>query len=181
MNALVLIDLQNDYFPGGKMELVGSEPAGENAARLLSSFREAELPIFHIQHISTRHGSTFFLPNTSGVNFYASVSPLGDEIVITKKYPNAFRETALLHQLRGLKIDSLIIAGMMTHMCIDTTVRAAYDLGFNCIVAHDACTARNLIFGDETVPAHHVQVAYMASLSGIFAKIENTEIICRGL
>lgn len=181
MNALVLIDIQNDYFSGGKMELVGSESAGENAAKLLSSFRQKELPILHIQHISTRHGSTFFLPDTSGVNFHAPVSPLAGEIVITKNYPNAFRETTLLQQLRGLKIDSLIIAGMMTHMCVDTTVRAAYDLGFTCTVAHDACATRNLMFGNEAVSAAHVQSVYMASLSGMFAEVENTEAICRRL
>lgn len=146
MNALLLIDIQNDYFPGGKMELVGSEPAGENAARILSCFREKELPIFHIQHLSTRPGSTFFLPNTSGADFHDSVSPLDEERVITKNHPSAFYKTALLFKLREEKITSLLIAGMMTHMCIDTTVRAAYDLGFHCSVAHDACAARNLVF-----------------------------------
>ena len=181
MNALVLIDLQNDYFPGGTMELVGSESAGENAAKLLSRFRQKGLPIWHVQHISTRPGSTFFLPNTSGVNFHASVSPLVGERVITKNYPNAFRKTTLLQQLRVLKIESLIIAGMMTHMCVDTTVRAAYDLGFSCTVAHDACATRNLIFGNEPVFAQHVQAAYMASLNGIFADIEDTETLCRRL
>ena len=181
MNALLLIDIQNDYFPGGKMELVGSEPTGENAARLLSLFREKELPIFHIQHISTRPGSTFFLPNTNGVDFYASVSPLDEEIVIIKNHPNAFHKTTLLSKLRELKINSLIITGMMTHMCIDTTVRAAYDLDFHCTVAHDSCATRDLVFKDETVPAHYVQATYMASLSGMFAKIEHTEIICKEL
>jgi len=181
MNALVLIDIQNDYFPGGNMELVGSEPAGKNAAKLLSRFREKELPIFHVQHISTRPGSTFFLPNTNGVDFHTSVSPLGGEIVIPKNYPNAFHETTLLSKLRELKINSLVIAGMMTHMCIDTTVRAAYDFGFSCIVAHDSCATRDLIFKSESIPAHYVHAAYMASLSGMFAHIEETKTVCEEL
>ena len=181
MNALLLIDIQNDYFPRGKMELVGSEQAGNNAGILLSSFREKKLPVFHVQHISARPGATFFLPNTSGVAVHASVAPLAGETIVKKNYPNAFHETALLQQLRELAIDSLIIAGMMTHMCVDTTVRAACDLGFACTVAHDACATRALVFGDTTVPSHDVQTVYMASLNGIFAKVEDTETICREL
>ncbi|MCL1985067.1 MAG: cysteine hydrolase [Betaproteobacteria bacterium] len=181
MNALVLIDIQNDYFPGGKMELVGSEQAGKNAKRLLAAFRERKFPVFHVQHISTRPGSSFFLPNTPGVDFYASVVPRNGELIVIKNHPNAFLKTALLQQLRELAIDSLTIAGMMTHMCVDTTVRAAYDFGFACTIVHDACATRDLNFENNTVPAHDVQTVCMASLSGMFAKVEDTETRCREL
>lgn len=181
MHALLLIDIQNDYFAEGKMELIGSEVASEHAQKLLFYFRTIKAPIFHIQHISSRPDATFFLPHTSGVNFHASVAPIAGENIVSKNHPNAFHKTTLLQQLRELKIDSLFIAGMMTHMCIDTTVRAAYDLGLQCTVAHDACATRDLKFEEKTIPAHAVQSVYMASLNGVFAKIENTETICRSL
>jgi len=181
MKALVLIDIQNDYFPGGRVELVGSEQAGHNAGRLLAGFRVKKAPVFHVQHISTHPGATFFLPNTNGVNFHASVLPLQGEVVVTKHYPNAFHETTLLRQLRESAIDTLYFAGMMSHMCIDTAVRAAFDLGFTCLVAHDACATRDLAFGGKTVSADNVQAAYMAALSWIFAKVEDTETLCNEL
>ena len=181
MKALVLIDIQKDYFPGGKMELVGSEEAGKQAGRLLAAFRAKKAPVFHVQHISTHSGATFFLPDTHGVDFHASVLPLEGETVVTKHAPNAFHGTTLLRQLRETGADTLVFAGMMTHMCIDTTVRAAFDLGFTCQIAHNACATRDLAFGGKTVPADDVQAAYMAALSWIFAKVENTETLCRGL
>ena len=181
MKALVLIDIQNDYFPGGKMELVGSEQAGEYAGRLLAAFREKKAPVFHVQHISMHPGATFFLPNTNGVNFHASVLPLKGETVVTKHYPNAFHETTLLRQLREAGIDTLVFAGMMTHMCIDTAVRAAFDFGFTCLVAHDACATCDLVFGGRTVAADDVQAAYMAALRWIFAQVENTDTLCSTL
>jgi nicotinamidase-related amidase len=70
---------------------------------------------------------------------------------------------------------------MMTHMCIDTAVRAAFDLGFTCLVAHDACATLDLEFGGKTVPAESVQSAYMASLGWMFAKVDDTENLCREL
>jgi nicotinamidase-related amidase len=169
--ALVIVDIQNDYFPGGRMELVGSDAAAVEAARLLRAFRERGAPIFHIQHISTRPGATFFLPNTEGVKIHESVAPLASEAVITKHFPNSFRETRLLEALRAAKIERLAIAGMMTHMCIDATTRAASDLGFQCELAHDACATRDLAFGGAKVAAKDVHTAFLASLNGAFAKV----------
>ena len=73
--ALLLIDIQNDYFPGGAMELSGSLPAGMQAGKLLRLFRDKSLPIIHIQHLSTREGATFFVPNTGGVEIHETVAP----------------------------------------------------------------------------------------------------------
>ena len=181
MKALVLIDIQNDYFPGGKMELAGSELAGHHAARLLAAFRAKKAPVFHVQHISMRPGAAFFLPDTKGVALHALVQPLPGETVVAKNYPNAFRETELLRQLRESAADALFFAGMMTHMCVDATVRAAFDLGFTCLLAHDACATRDLAFGGKTVSADNVQAAYMAALNGLFATVEDTETLCKKL
>jgi nicotinamidase-related amidase len=179
--ALLLIDIQNDYFPGGAMELEGSVEAGHRAGRLLQLFRAQAKPVVHIQHVSVRPGATFFLPESKGVEIHASVAPADDETVFRKNYPNAFRETPLLEHLRQQRIDSLVIAGMMTHMCVDTTVRAAADLGFQCVLAHDACATRALSFDGAAVTAAQVQTAFIAALNGLFAKVQSTGQLCESL
>lgn len=179
--ALLLIDIQNDYFPGGAMELAGSTQAGVQAGKLLDTFRQKGLPVIHVQHIANRPGATFFLPGTKGVEFHASVSPGPGETVFQKHYPNSFRETPLLEHLRRQQITQLVIAGMMTQMCIDTSTRAAADLGFQCSLAHDACATKSLSFGGETVPADHVQAAFMAALNGLFARVLSADELCSSL
>jgi nicotinamidase-related amidase len=179
--ALLLIDIQNDYFPGGAMELVNSSLAAAKAGRLLQAFRQRGLPIVHIQHVSVRPGATFFLPDTVGVQIHESVAPADGETVFQKYYPNSFRETPLLGHLRDRQISELVIAGMMTHMCVDSTTRAAADLGFPCVLAHDACATKALSFGGAAVSAEDVQRAFIAALNGLFAKALSVEEICAGL
>lgn len=169
--ALLLVDIQNDYFPGGAMECVGASAAGAQAAKLLGAFREQRRPVIHVQHLSVRPGATFFVPGTPGAEIHAGVRPVGDEPVFKKHFPNAFRETALLEHLRLSKISALVVAGMMTHMCIDTTTRAAADMGFACSLAHDACATRTLSFNGVQVAAESVQAAYLAGLNGLFARV----------
>jgi nicotinamidase-related amidase len=89
-NCLILVDLQNDYFPGGNMELVGIKEAATNARILLHEFRKTKSPIIHIQHISARPGSTFFLPDTDGAAINQMVAPQEDEPVVIKNFPNSF-------------------------------------------------------------------------------------------
>jgi nicotinamidase-related amidase len=176
--ALVLVDIQNDYFPGGAMELVGSTEVALRAGKLLRLFRQKSLPIIHTRHVATRPEAPFFRPDTPGVAIHASVAPLAGETVLEKHFPNSFRQTPLLEHLQQHGITQLIIAGMMTHMCIDTTTRAAADLGFQCILAHDACATKSLIFGEVTVAAPQVQAAYLAALDGLFARVLAVETLC---
>ncbi|MBM4327300.1 MAG: cysteine hydrolase [Deltaproteobacteria bacterium] len=169
--ALILIDIQNDYFPGGKMELEGSPGAGLSAGKALSHFRKAGLHLVHIQHLSAHPGATFFVPGTKGVEIHESVKPTHDELVIQKHYPNAFRDTPLLGHLKDNGIESLIVGGMMTHMCVDASVRAAFDHGFRCAVLSDACATRGLSYGQLNIPAQFVHAAFLAALSPIYAKV----------
>lgn len=163
--ALLIIDIQNDYFSGGKMELEKPLDASSNAAKMLQWFRERGLPVFHIQHISERPGATFFLPGDRGADIHPSVAPREGETVVVKHYPNSFRETRLAESLRELQVNRVVVCGMMTHMCVDATVRAAADLGFDVIVLPDACATRALAFDKVSVPADHVQAAFIAALT----------------
>ena len=173
--ALVLIDFQMDYFSGGKMELFNTEQTVTNGSLLLSHYRNNELPVVYLQHISNRPDATFMLPNTNGINIHKILTPLASETVITKNYPNSFRETGLKDFLVAQGVKRLILCGMMSHMCVDATVRAAFDLGFECVVPHDACTTRNLQFGEQIINAPQVHGAFMAALGAVYAQIMTTE------
>lgn len=175
--ALLIVDIQNDYFPGGAMELEGSPEAGARAAALLQAFRQRSLPVVYIRHVAARPGATFFLPGTKGSEIHDCVAPMAGETVFQKQYPNAFRETPLLEHLKGLRVTDLVVAGMMTHMCIDTTVRAAADLGFACLLAGNACATKTLSFGGAVVPAREVQAAFLAAINGTFAQVMTVEEI----
>lgn len=175
--ALILIDIQNDYFPGGRMALEGAPQAAVNAARLLEFARGAGMPVCHIQHVSVCKGASFFLPGTEGMQINAAVAPAAGEPVILKHYPNSFRETALSAFLRGRDIGRLIVAGMMSNMCVDATVRAAFDMGYECVVAHDACAARTLKLCEREVPAEDVHASFMAALGMVYARLASTDEI----
>jgi len=172
--ALLLIDIQNDYFVGGRNPLVNAEKAAEQAARALVYFRGKNLPIFHVQHISLQDGATFFLPDTDGCKIYQGVFPVQGESVIVKHTPDSFFQTDLHEQLTALNIKQLYICGMMSHMCIDTSVRAAKRLGFSVRVLEDACATKDLVWNDETIPADIVHKTFMASLKGTFATVMKT-------
>lgn len=172
--ALLLIDIQNDYFEGGTMTLVDSEKAAENAKLLLEKFRNEGLPVIHIQHIATKPTATFFLPETRGAEIHDKVKPLPTEKVIIKHFPNSFRETGLLACLNDSKIESLVICGMMTHMCIDATTRAAKDYGFTCTVAGDACTTKDLEINGKTVKAEDVHNGFLAALNYFYSTVTTT-------
>lgn len=170
-HALLIVDIQNDYFPGGTMPLEGSPEAAVRAAALLAAFRDRGLPVIHVQHIANRPGATFFLPDTKGAEIHESLTPLPGEKLVRKHTPNAFRDTDLLEHLKAIGTGHLVVAGMMTHMCIDATVRAAFDLGFACSVAGDACATRALTLDDRPIPADQVHRSFLAALNGLYAKV----------
>ena len=169
--GLILVDIQNDYFVGGSMELTNMQEAASNSQKLLSYFRKQQLPVIHIQHLATREGATFFLPHTYGCEINDTVKPALNESVVVKHYPSSFRETELEQLLNSRGVEELVICGAMTHMCIDTTTRAAFDLGFKCIVASDACATKDLEFNGQKVKASDVNAAFMAALSVPFATV----------
>ena len=173
--ALIIIDIQNDYFDNGAMPLVGSDKASNNARLILDSFRADGLPIIHIQHIATRPTATFFLPNTTGSEIHDNVKPLGKEKVIVKHYPNSFRETELLEYLKSKNITDLVICGMMTHMCVDATARAAKNFGFNIILIGDACATKDQEINGHIVKAEEVHQSFLAALNYFYTTVKTTQ------
>jgi nicotinamidase-related amidase len=169
--ALVLIDLQLDYFEGGAHPLVGPDAAVANAAAVLEHFRSTGEPIIHVFHVWDEPEATFFRPGTLGVEIHPAVAPAEGERAVQKSNPNAFLDTSLETDLRAVGADAVVIVGMMTSVCVDSTVRAAADLGFDVTVVGDACAAPDVEFDGVTVPAAQVHAAFLGALAENFATV----------
>lgn len=166
--ALIIIDIQNFYF--GESGLDGSIEASLNAKRLLLHFREKGLPVFHVQHIQD-DTSKMTEEEKTVAKIHQNVEPIEGEPVIKKQTPGSFNGTNLLEKLQEKEVDELVICGMMSNMCVDTTTREAFDLGFKCSVIHDACATKSYSFNGKEVPSDYVHTAAMASLAFAFAKV----------
>ena len=176
--ALLIVDVQNDYFEGGKSELHKPQSALLNIEKVLKLFREKKLPVIHVQHINTHAGAAFFLPGTDGVSIHRNLTPLKEEALITKHAPNSFLNTNLAEVLQKNEISELVICGMMSHMCIDTTTRACMDYDIKVTLLEDACATKNLVFHEVTISAETVHDVFMASLNGVFANVIKTNELC---
>jgi len=169
--ALVVVDIQNDYFPGGANPLDGPEAAAGKARSLLDAFRASGEPIVHVKHIWDAPDALYLRPGTPGGEINDAVRPDPGEAVVEKAFPNAFLETPLDRRLKDAGVDQLLVCGMMTSMCVDATVRAAVDLGYDVAVAHDACATMALEFGDRRVAAADVHAAFLAALADGYASV----------
>lgn len=172
--ALIVVDIQNDYFPGGKWPLVGADDAADNAVKVIEAARDAGDMIVFIRHESGAD-APFFTPGSDGARLHPKVLNLENEPVVLKHFPNSFRETGLQALLEDKGIEDLVIIGSMSHMCIDATTRAAADLGYKVKVIHDACASRDLEFEGSVVPAAHVHAAFMSALGFAYAEVLSTK------
>lgn len=173
--ALIIIDIQNDYFENGAAELVGSREASEKAKLVLEKFRNENGLIIHIQHVANRPNATYFLPGAMGTEIHENVTPRSGEKIIVKHFPNSFRGTGLVDYLRSNAITDLVICGMMTHMCVDATTRAAKDYGLNCVVIGDACATKDLELNGSKVSAADVQTGFLSALNYFYATVKTAE------
>lgn len=174
VRTLLVIDVQNDYFPGGAYPLVGAEDAARRGSELLDSARLRGIPVVHLQHVSNGPDAGFFLPGTPGQGIHPALAPADGEPVLIKEHPNGFRRTPLLARLRTLGTDELVVAGMMSSMCVDATVRAALDHGFAVTVVADACAAPDLEFAGRALPGATVHATFMAALADASARVVPT-------
>ncbi|GLS44474.1 cysteine hydrolase family protein [Methylobacterium brachythecii] len=168
-SALIMIDLQNTYREG-LMQLSGVEPAIAEAKALLERARKAGIPIFHVRH-NAGAGSPYDVEARIG-QISDEVAPQGDEPVITKGYPSSFVGTDLQAQLEKAGAKNLILAGFMTHMCVNSTARGAFNLGFSPTVVAEATATRDLPSADgSVVRAEALQSASLAALGDLFAVV----------
>ena len=166
--ALLLIDIQDFYFPGGKIQLENPEVAGMNAGLILDQFRKSNMPVYHIRHN--------FEP---GGNIHPYVKPVNGERVISKDQVNAFLDTDLLELLQSDSIEQIVFCGMQTHMCVEAAVRAAHDHGFECLLISDACATRAIQYNEHIIPAKNVHFSTIKTLQDTYARVTNTEELLR--
>ncbi len=169
--ALLVIDIQNFYFEGGRIPLVGSVAASLEARSALEAFRARKLPVIHVQHMP--RGIERFEPGVTDpqLAIQANVAPLAGEPVVVKHSFNSFLGTGLQELLKERGVKTLVIAGMQTHMCVEAAVRAGADLGYDIVLIEDACATRDLTLHGRTVPAASIQAAVLAALNGSYAKV----------
>lgn len=173
--AIIVIDLQNEYWPGGNLPLENIEAAAANAARVIGHGRDKGDLIVNVRH--EMPGAPVFVPGSDGVEINEIVAPAEGEPVITKNFPNAFRETGLKALLDEKGIEEVVVVGAMSHMCVDATVRAANDFGYKTVTVHDACATRELEFNGATVPADHVHTALMSALAFFYGEVISTDAL----
>ncbi|EQM88103.1 MULTISPECIES: cysteine hydrolase family protein [Stenotrophomonas] len=172
--GLIVVDLQNEYLPTGKLPLSGIEAASDNAAKVIADARAKGVPVFHIRHEFANNEAPVFVPGTDGVEIQPAVAPVGTEPVIVKNYINSFRETDLKQQLDARGVEEVVVVGAMSHMCVDAVVRAAADMGYPVTVLHDACATLDLEFDGVKVPAAQVHAAMMAAFAFGYGTVKST-------
>ena len=173
--AIVMIDFQNEYVDGAMPLGDAGSKATVNARLLLDKARKEAIPIFHIVH----HGQDndkIFDPLSSKIEIIDTLQPLDDEKTIVKMHPNAFYDTELQALITSAGKQQIIFAGFMSHMCVSSSVRAAFDLGFESFVCHDACATRDLpsVTG-QVITASTVHDSAMAALQDRFAALVATD------
>ncbi len=173
--ALILIDIQEDYFADGKWTLAGIGAAADNAARLLDAARLSGDLVVHVRHEFQSDDAPFFTPESDGARIHKKVQPLDGEIVILKHQVNAFKETDLKDVLDREGVKDIAICGAMSHMCIDAVTRAASDFGYVITLIHDACATCDLEFNGKTISAADVHAAYMSALGFAYATLTSTD------
>lgn len=164
--ALLIVDIQNFYFPGDGPGLFNAEPASLKAKELLQIFRKKKQLVVHVRHKADK-----------GFEIHKNVEPILNEKVITKEEINSFQRTDLLEYLNSNKINRLIIIGMQTQMCVEAAIRAGHDFGFECVVVQDACATRDVMYGNKTIKAEDVQTSILAIVTdGGYGKIVDLNI-----
>jgi nicotinamidase-related amidase len=169
-DALVVIDIQNEYFPGGALTLPHAEDAAAQAAGAIEAARAAGMSVVHIRH-EEPDSDQWFVPGSRGAETNSAVAPAEGEPVIVKHHPNSFIDTDLAERLSAAGAARVAFCGMMTSMCVDSTVRAAADLGLDPVLLDDACAAPDLEHRGRRVPADEVHAAFCAALSDEIATL----------
>ena len=173
--GVIVVDLQNEYLPTGKLPLSGIEAATSNAARIVENARSKGIPVFHVRHEFANGEAPVFVPGSDGVAIQPAVAPRDGEPVITKNHINPFRDTDLKQQLDERGIEQVVVVGAMSHMCVDAVVRAAADMGYPTTVIHDACATLDLEFNGVTVPAAQVHAAMMAAFAFGYGTVKSAD------
>lgn len=175
--ALIVIDFQMEYFAGGRLFIPDGSRAMQNAKRLITLADAHGMPVLHVRHMGPA-GGPLFARDRQCAAFHAEISPGAQHGVVQKTSASSFVGTDLHRQLQSKGIKTLIVCGLMTHNCVSSTVRDARPLGYQVLVAGDACATRDIEAWDGGVLSHSdLQRAALTALSDTFAEVLTTEQI----
>lgn len=172
--ALIIIDVQNDYFKDGRFPLIQPELALDNILKLEKYFKENNQLIVYVQHVDFSKDAAFFEHDTPGVEIREEFDINDDSVIVQKQTPNSFFNTNLQDILDQHHIEEMVISGMMTHLCVDSTTRTSKELGYSTTLVKDATATRDLEYDDSTVKAQDVQHAFISALAN-FSTVVSTE------
>lgn len=170
--ALLIIDVQDVMFSTPGYSLYDADNTVAAIQQLIASARETGTDIIYVQHTSEAEGHPL-LKDSKGWKIYEPVAPLPTDIVIEKTTPDSFRNTTLLQICQTLQVQNLIIAGMQTEFCVDTTVRRAFSLGFNVTLVSDAHST----FDTEVLPAKDIRAHHNRTLTRFGKVVPRAEIV----
>ena len=175
--AVIVIDMQNEYFAGGKMPIPDGMQALNNSKRIVEFAHKNSMPVFFVRHLGAADGP-LFAAGSRFAEFHQDLQPGKNDRVIDKATPSAFVGTDLQKQLDGLGIKQLIVTGLMTHMCVSSTARDAVPLGYSVIIPEDATATRDLATWNDNVVDHNVlHQAALAGVADVFAAIKTTDAV----
>jgi nicotinamidase-related amidase len=176
--ALLLIDVQNEYFAEGKLALPGIEATLEPIKILIEHFRTSHAPVVFVQHVGLNPDPEApFAVGTSGADLHETLERGPLDMLIAKSFPNAFFQSWLETALRSNGITELVIAGAMTQTCIDSTARSALDFGYPVTIASDACAAGPLEWEGKAIPVTQVQKTFLAALATLMPVKKVADIV----
>lgn len=168
--ALLIIDMQVCNFESSAAVYKGRNLL-KNISSIIARARNTEIPIIYIQHCGPE--GAIDEPGTPGWEIHPVITPQQKDLVIQKYHPDAFQDTNLHHELESAHIQRVIIAGVQTEYCIDTTCRRAYSLGYKVVLVKDGhSTWDTTHLTAPQVIAHHNQV-----LGGWFAELKEADEI----
>ncbi len=170
--ALLLLDFQREYERDGRLPLEGFGAAALEADRLVQDADACGMPVIHVHHVAAQGHAPLFDRDGIGVTPTPKPSWGTHHLKLIKHWPSAFHDTALLQELRQRDVRTVVLAGCMTHNCVDSTARHALHLGFQVLIASDACATRALPTADGTaIPAEVVQRTILAGLADRHATV----------
>lgn len=178
--ALILIDIQNDYFPNGALPIWRPVETAESCKVVLEHFRKHQKEVVHVKHHCVGPDAEKFkilLPGTHGAEIHELVKPLPEEKVVVKEHMNGFWETDLGAYLKSKKIERLVFVGMMIHNCVPATLFAGKDDGFECVVVDEAVNTMSQPLHGEMIQAEDIKKAYLAGIQFAYAKVKKVEEI----